>query len=122
MFNNIGKKIKKVAELVTTIGIIIFVIIGIAIMAVGLYGAIENDDASSGVVYVLVGISVAVIGSLISWLMSFILYGYGELIDETSRIAKHFCGENSKEDKAEAIFDVFGKSLNIPSRKKENNE
>ena len=86
MFNNIGKKIKTVAQLVTYIGITLFIIIGIVVAAFGL----ENDDPL-GIVWCII---IILIGGLISWLMSFILYGFGELIDKTTDIAKAVCGNN----------------------------
>ena len=76
MFNNIGLKIKKLAKVLCWIGIIISVISGIAMMASGNGGA------------VLTGLLVIGLGSLISWLLTLTLYGFGQLVDNSDIIAK----------------------------------
>jgi len=76
MFSNIGGKIKNLAIVVTWIGIISSVILGIIMMATG-YGEM-----------VLIGFLVALVGSLLSWVGSFLLYGFGQLIENTDTIVK----------------------------------
>ncbi len=78
MFKNIGKKIKGLASGICIAGISISVIVGIIIMSFS-----EYDDGM-----LLLGIIIMALGSLISWISSFCLYGYGELIDKTSEIAR----------------------------------
>ena len=75
MFDNIDQKIKALAQVVCWIGIICSVISGIALIAAG-----------EGLLFV--GFIVIILGSLISWISSFTLYGFGQLI-ENSEIA---CG------------------------------
>lgn len=65
MFNNIGQKIKTLAKVLCWIGIVFSVITGLASMAL-------NPVA---------GILVAALGVLVSWIGSFLSYGFGELID-----------------------------------------
>lgn len=72
MFDNIGGKIKTLAQVVCWIGIICSVIFGF------IFGA-EADSF-------LVGLLIIVLGSLTAWTSSFTLYGFGELI-ENSEIA-----------------------------------
>lgn len=81
MFNSIGTKIKVAAKVISWIGIIGSIIAGIIIISIGLYN--ENGD--------LVGIGFGVLlgGSFISWISSWFVYGYGELIEKTSEIAKN---------------------------------
>ena len=64
MFNNIGGKIKAVASICARVGIILSCLIGFIFLFF---------DA-------LIGILIAGIGSLCSWISSFLLYGFGELI------------------------------------------
>ncbi|MBP3554764.1 MAG: hypothetical protein IJY37_06080 [Clostridia bacterium] len=71
MFDQIGKKIKTLASTLTTIGIIVSIIVGFIILVNG-----------SGA-----GFLVMLVGSLLSWLSSYVLYGLGELIDKTSTIS-----------------------------------
>ena len=76
-FQNIGAKIKTLAVVVTILGIAVSVVAGLYMI---------NDDALSGVL-------VAFIGSVLSWISAFFVYGFGELIEKTTEIAK-----NTKKD------------------------
>ena len=67
MFKNIGKKIKAFAITLTWVGIIGSVISGLLLMAHS----------------VILGFLVIFIGAIASWLSSFTLYGYGQLIAAT---------------------------------------
>jgi len=98
MFNNIGEKIKKLAVVVCWIGIIGSLILGILVVAapnsinynynykVNVNG---NTVASSSNIaaQVITGVIVFVIGSLASWISSFFLYGFGELVSNSKKIA-----------------------------------
>lgn len=75
MFDNIGVKIKVVASVMCWLGIAVFFILGIALLC----------EAEYDVEYIF-GVVVMIVGPIASWLGSFLLYGYGELIDETSGI------------------------------------
>ena len=75
MFSNIGGKIKTLAQVVTLVGIIAFVIIGFVLMA-------TDDDL------VLTGFIVAILGALSSWVSSFVLYGFGQLIENTDKLVE----------------------------------
>ncbi len=86
MFNNIGSKIKALAKVVTWVGIIGSVIAGIGMMTasrtmIGAYGI----DVRGG--SVIGGILVMVVGSVAAWVSSFILYGFGDLVENAKRIA-----------------------------------
>ena len=75
MFDNIGSKIKILAQVICWVGIIITVIIGVFLMLEGF------------------GILLIIIGPLFSWIGSFCLYGFGELIEKTAEIAENTrCG------------------------------
>ncbi len=77
MFENIGNKIKKLSAGICYLGIGVSCIIGIILWSSG------GDELSF-----LLGVITALIGSLLSWLSSFMLYGYGELIDSTQKLQK----------------------------------
>ena len=70
MFDWIGAKIKGYAKLVCWVGIIGSVILGFVV----------------GNQMPLVGFLVAVVGALLSWVGSFMLYGFGELVDTVMHI------------------------------------
>lgn len=75
MFDNIGGKIKRIAQIICVVGIVASVVLGIAMLAI-LSFQIEGF---------LAGLVIAAVGSASSWLMSAVAYGFGELIEETSR-------------------------------------
>jgi len=78
MFNNIGGKIKALAKLVCWIGIVCSVIAGMIMIA----NAVYVSALVLAIIFVLVG-------SLISWISSFTLYGFGQLIENTDRLVQN---------------------------------
>lgn len=78
MFDNIGGKIKTTAE--------VFCWIGIAVSFFGGAFCISFDYGMMGLFMFLL---VAGLGSLFSWIGSFCLYGFGELIEQTTKSAYH---------------------------------
>lgn len=96
MFDNIGGKIKAAAQVVTWLGIITSVIGGIAIMV-----SLESPT----------GVLVMIGGSLISWLSSLALYGFGQLIENTDIIAGRSRINNTPEYVAK-VFDKTQSSTN----------
>ncbi len=86
MYNNIGKKIKGLAIFSFAVGAIASFIGGIVIIA------IASDSYYVEEIGVFIGVMVMFLGPLVFWILSFFLYGFGELI-ENSRIV----AENSME-------------------------
>ena len=82
MFDNIGSKIKGLASAVTWAGIILSIISGIAMIA------------SSEGLLAFPAILVIAVGSLISWLSSLTLYGFGQLIENSDIIANEYRKKN----------------------------
>lgn len=73
MFDNIGGKIKVLAVVVTIIGCIVSFVFGIILFVEGEVG---------------MGFLVIIMGGLLSWVSSFVLYGFGELIESNQDIQK----------------------------------
>ncbi len=71
MFDNIGRKIKNLAFVFCIIGIVFSMVAGVSLFA--------EEEGLRGAIYILAGIT-------ISWIGNFLLYGFGELIENTSRI------------------------------------
>ncbi len=69
MFDNIGGKIKSLAQITCWIGIVCSVIWGMVVWAAGLG--------------FLLGLCIMVLGSLGSWISAFTLYGFGQLIENS---------------------------------------
>jgi len=90
MFDNIGGKIKKLASVITGLGITGSVIVGIILMALA-----EE--------LVLMGIIIAVVGSISSWIGSFLLYGFGELVENSAIIAKKSDMKLSKSNNSNTV-------------------
>ena len=67
MYANIGGKIKTLASVLCWAGIIISCLFGLITLAFG-------------------GIFIAAIGSLMSWISSFVLYGFGQIIENTDKL------------------------------------
>lgn len=87
MFKNIGKKIKTLAKVLCIIEIALCVIVGAACIIIGIIGEFEFLGGQ----YILVtgiisGIAILILGPLAAWIGSFLLYGFGELIDKTCAI------------------------------------
>ena len=96
MFQNIGKKIKTLAVVVCWIGIAGSVIGGIVMCAVG-------ADSSGGDLLIGLGIPLIFLGPLFSWIGSFVLYGYGDMITRIRRIERKLYGqENEEEEKSDS--------------------
>ncbi len=78
MYNNIGKKIKVLAKVLAWIGIAASVISGLAMIIA---------SSRVGGPMALTGILAMVLGSLLSWVSSFVLYGFGEIVENSALIA-----------------------------------
>lgn len=89
MFNyeNIGDKIKGLAHLIFVVEAIAAVITGIALI-------FSDEDM------ILYGLLVIVIGPIMAWVSSWLLYGFGQLIENSDIIA---AGYNRKSEKQEKV-------------------
>ena len=83
MFDNIGGKIKTLAKVVCWLGIIASVIVAIV-----MFVASKENYRTEGT-YVGLGIAFLIGGPLISWISSFMCYGFGELIENSAIIARN---------------------------------
>ena len=79
MFDNIGGKIKAVAKVVCWFFIVISVLSG-------LFMIINTLDYFRFEIF-LTALFTMIVGSLVGWLSSLGLYGFGELIERTTEIA-----------------------------------
>ena len=110
MFDNIGGKIKTLAQVFCWIGIVSSALSGLVIMF--------DDDF-------LLGILIAAIGALLSWISSFTLYGFGQLIEnseiangntyEIYQLLKKSLPEKEKEDEKKTVSPTVPTSYNKSS-------
>ncbi|MCR5352679.1 MAG: hypothetical protein K6D98_00045, partial [Clostridiales bacterium] len=84
MFNNIGGKIKALAKVLCWIGIAIFVIFAF-IMFINSF----NNLRSTGEFYFIIGLIFLIVGPILAWVSSFLLYGFGELIETNCEIERN---------------------------------
>ncbi|MBQ6672275.1 MAG: hypothetical protein IKR80_03925 [Spirochaetales bacterium] len=93
MFNNIGGKIKGLAKFMCWLGIILSVIIGvIMIIAAASSRSYTFDSYGEKITLstggsIVAGILIIVFGSLASWIGSFFMYGFGELVENSKKVA-----------------------------------
>ncbi len=87
MFQNIGKKIKTLAKVLCWIGMIGSIVGGIVMVLSGV--AVLDYDAAAGVAAIVTGALTAVLGALFSWIGSFMMLGFGEIVEKVNEIAEN---------------------------------
>lgn len=100
MYSNIGGKIKVLAVVLAAIGTAVSVFIGIDLMSAntGYHDAFSSSMGGIGAV-VLFG------GPLLSWVSSFVLYGFGQLVENSDFLVRHAKfdeAKNKQESNAES--------------------
>ena len=95
MFNNIGHKIQKLAKAFWWIGIVFWAIKGIDLigslsMTHELTGSYVTASSAAGVLVSIVSI---VVGVLVSWIGSLVLYAFGQLVEDTHAIRENTEGK-----------------------------
>ncbi|MBQ8177844.1 MAG: hypothetical protein IJ033_01500 [Clostridia bacterium] len=78
MFDDIGNKIKKLAKVMYIIEVLCCVIIGIVIF---ILSATENNGLT-----ILYGLLILILGPIFAWLATFVLYAFGDLVDNVAAI------------------------------------
>lgn len=74
MFGNIGGKIKVLAQVICCVGIIVSIVAAVKFF--------EENPVKSALVLIL--------GILLSWIGNFVLYGFGQLVENSDKIVE-FC-------------------------------
>ena len=85
-FDNVGKKIKDIAQGAFVIEAISAIISGIVLMS-------EDDD------FILLGILLIFAGPIVAWILSLPLYGFGQLVENSDIIAAEHKRVNEKHEK-----------------------
>ncbi|MDD5916956.1 MAG: hypothetical protein PUC63_05445 [Clostridiales bacterium] len=83
MYDNIGRKIKGLAKA-------IFVAQGISMAIIGIVLMCMDEDL------ILYGVLTLILGPILAWISSWLLYGFGELIDKVSDIERNTHGETNE--------------------------
>ena len=93
MFDNIGKKIKTLAKVICGIGIVASIIVAIIMFIISSMSYLQS------VLFGWLGIIILLLGPLFSWIGCFLLYGFGELIDNSAIIAQQSNSSNQNYNK-----------------------
>ncbi len=110
MFNNIGSKIKGLASVICFGGIVLCIIIGIVV------AALDED-------LILAGFAIMILGALLSWVSSFVLYGFGELVENSAIIAgKETLNENEYKEYHASINDTTDRFVSSEESFKNNQD
>ena len=88
MWDNIGVKIKVLAKIIAWVGIISSVIGGISLISQGAELNQSSWGGSGGSILILSGFGTIIIGTIFSWIGSFFMYGFGELIENSQKQTK----------------------------------
>lgn len=83
MYNNVGAKIKSIAEAIAYGGVAVCVIVGIICIYIGTL----FQTATFSIPIIIVGAVLAVLGSILVWWSHILLAGFGELVKETTKSA-----------------------------------
>ncbi len=111
MYSNIGKKIQRLAIACAIIGMIASISIGASLikMSDGGYYFGTNETL------LLIGIVVIILGSILSWVLSFVLYGFGRLVENSDIIARQYRrktgDENYQEEPSQPISKVIRNAM-----------
>jgi len=84
MFDNIGNKIKGLAKVLFIVLVIADIIVGIVLMSL--------DDG-----LIAIGLPIMLGGPVIAWISSWILYGFGQLIENSDKLVESVCKAESKQ-------------------------
>ena len=76
MYKNIGAKIKGLAKIICIVTAIVWIVFGFVLVLL--------EDSSTEVR--LIGFLAMIVGPLFCWIAGFLLYGYGELIEQNCEI------------------------------------
>lgn len=86
MYDNIGGKIKGLAKAS-------FIVVAIAAVITGIVLMVADEDL------ILYGLLVLIVGPIIAWVSSWLLYGFGQLIENSDIIAEEYNRKNEKHEK-----------------------
>ena len=111
MFNDIGKKIKILATIIAYLGIAFSIMFGFV-------NVFSGDN-------IMFGICIMFFGPLFSWVSTFVLYGFGQLVDNSDKFVKweekKYNEENDNDSKLSGVLDNMSESIELKNNKNTNN-
>lgn len=92
MFENVGGSIKVLAKVLCCLGIIGSIIAGIVTVSQA------SNTNYNGEFYKILGYIFVIVGPILSWISTLLLYGFGELVENSTIIAEQYLDELDLED------------------------
>lgn len=85
-YENAGKKIQVVAKVVMWLQTALFALIGIGVM-IGKGEAVMagSTPAPTGVAAIISGIAIIIIGAIVAWVYSLLIYGFGKIVEKSEQ-------------------------------------
>ncbi len=80
MLGNTGSRIKKISQAINLLGILLSLGFGVALIIIG-------ADAVGGETLIITGIAIGVVGSILSWISSLVLFAYGDMAENVHAMA-----------------------------------
>ena len=113
MWENIGEKIKVLAKVIAWFGIISSIVGGIVLFYIG-----GKQHYGAGI-YIGMGFATIILGSLFSWIASWFMYGFGELIVKTTEIEKNTYSGNTNTGKHSnnKNKEIYSKNITVEKKK-----
>lgn len=118
LFDNVGKDLKKIAEIIAQIIMILHVLIGLVLIIVACVLFADEATIALGIACLLVGAGIVVWGYILSRLLVIVLYAYGELVEKVTSIEEKLVGKKVPGKPDTKIFKVK-KLEETPKTKKE---
>ena len=113
MFENIGKKIKTYAKVITWLGII-FSALMLVLMC------FEAGTSGGNGALVVAGLIYAIVLGLLSWISSFFTYAFGELVEQSQWQTEYLYRLLSS--KESALYNANGTGSSVPTWKRVQSE
>ena len=110
MWDEIGAKIKIFAKVIAWVGIISSIIGGIVLIVQGININHNRWISSGGGLLIFGGFGIIIGGSILSWVSSFFMYGFGELIENSEEIKNN----NLKNERTSISNNFINKNKTCP--------
>lgn len=98
-YENIGGKIKILARVLCVLGIIVSFVSGIRFIVV------SSEIGTMYGVYIICGIAIIVVGSILFWIATWLLYAFGDITENVAIIKRKVCrlkvGSEKRDDDIE---------------------
>ena len=91
MYNDIGGKIKGLAKAIFIFETFISIVMGFVFIILAAQTPIDvvAINPSAPIIDIISGLLLIVVGPIVAWISSWLLYGFGELISKTCDIAEN---------------------------------